>query len=147
MKSLASFVMLATLIIATRGINGSNRLSAPAPPDPNVPKLTLDEKVSLTTDDIKRQDMLEKAQEEFQRTIKPINDHQEATKKVIESEHPGWILQLTSAQGWQLMKKPELQTREQAGEQAGAAEEMRIGSMTVVFVIPPSVFSSGSAIV
>lgn len=80
-------------------------LQAP-PTTPVGPALTLDEKISLTTDDLKRQDALQKAQDEFMRTIKPVNDHQEATKKAIEAEHPGWILQ-TTQQGWQLIKKPE----------------------------------------
>lgn len=79
----------------------------PSPqPDPAAPHLTLDEKISLSTDDIKRQDILEHLQKQFQEEIKPITDHQEATKQVIEKEHPGWQLQ-PGPQGWVLVKRPE----------------------------------------
>ena len=76
----------------------------PAVTDPNAPQLTVDEKIILVTDDIKRQDALEKANEAFQKAIAPINEHQEAAKKVIEDEHPGWTLE-TGPQGWHLVKK------------------------------------------
>lgn len=76
------------------------------PPDPNAPQLTLDEKIALVADDVRRSDVLEKAQKEFIAAIKPINDHQDATKKVIEDEHPGWTVESTQ-QGWQLVKKQE----------------------------------------
>ena len=94
--------------------------SPPADSSP-TPSLTLDEKISLTVDDLKRQDALQKAQEEFQKAIKPLNDHQEATRQVIEKEHPGWMLQMTQ-QGWQLVKRPEEgKEKKAAGAQAGAA--------------------------
>lgn len=78
----------------------------PPAPDPHAPTLTLDEKIALSTDDIKRQDILEHLQKQFQEEIKPITDHQEATKQVIEKEHPGWQLQ-PGPQGWVLVKKAE----------------------------------------
>lgn len=78
----------------------------PTPADPNAPALTLDEKIALATDDLKRQDALEKAQKAFMEATKPITDHQNATKKAIEDEHPGWQLE-QGPQGWHLVKKPE----------------------------------------
>ena len=79
----------------------------PVPPssDPDAPALTIDEKIALATDDLKRQDALEKANAAFQKIIDPINQHQQATRKVIEDEHPGWILE-GSAQGWRMVRKP-----------------------------------------
>lgn len=75
-------------------------------PDPNAPPITLEEKISLTTDDVKIGDALEKAKKAYQEEVKPINDHQQATKALIEKEHPGWTLE-GGPTGWHLVKKPE----------------------------------------
>lgn len=75
-------------------------------PDSNVPALTLEEKISLVTDDLKRNDELEKANKAFLLAILPIQSHQEATKALIEKEHPGWTLE-GGSQGWHLVKKVE----------------------------------------
>ena len=74
--------------------------------DPNAPTLTLEEKISLTTDDIKKGDVLEKLQKQYLDAIKPITEHQDATRVAIEKEHSGWILE-QGAQGWHFTKKPE----------------------------------------
>lgn len=74
----------------------------PAPPD--TPALTLEEKISLTTDDVKKADALEKAQKAYLEQIKPVQDHEDAAKKAIEDEHPGWTLE-QGPQGWHFTKK------------------------------------------
>lgn len=76
------------------------------PVDPSAPVPTLDEKISLTTDDVKLADALESAQKAYIAATKSIQDHQNSTKAVIEKEHPGWILE-NGPQGWHLIKKPE----------------------------------------
>jgi hypothetical protein len=109
MKSSAIRISVFTVVFFVAMTAWSQATQAPTPSadtSTNAPSLTLDEKVSLVTDDLKRQDALEKANEAFQKAIAPINEHQAVTKKVIESEHPGWTLE-TGAQGWKLVKKPE----------------------------------------
>jgi len=107
-KQAIRIIAITTVLIGAQAIF-AQQTPNPAPAvmaDPDAPSLTLDERISLVTDDLKRQDALEKANAAFQKTIAPINEHQEATKKVIEAEHPGWTLQ-TGPQGWSLVKKPE----------------------------------------
>lgn len=104
MKAVARIFTFVVLIMSFCAATAQQPTPAP---DPNAPALTLDEKIALTTDDIKRSDMLEKAQKAFQEEIKPINDHQEALKLTIEKEHPGWVLQ-TGAQGWFFTKKQDV---------------------------------------
>jgi hypothetical protein len=74
------------------------------PPDPTAPALTLEEKIALTTDDLKKQDILDRAQKTFLAEIKPIQEHQDAAKASIEKEHEGWQLVLGQG-GWYLVKK------------------------------------------
>ena len=68
--------------------------AVPPPPDPSAPSLTLEEKIALTTDDLKKQDLLDQAQKKFIADVKPIQDHQDAAKAAIEKEHDGWQLVL-----------------------------------------------------
>lgn len=76
----------------------------PTPPDPNTPSLSLEEKITLTTDDVKKADALEKAQKSYLELVKPIQDHQDAAKKTIEDAHPGWDLE-QGPTGWHFAKK------------------------------------------
>jgi hypothetical protein len=114
MKSLVRILTLTALLV---GLAAAIAQKPPQPPpapagaEPNTPQLTLDEKIQLATDDIKRQDALEKAQKMFQEAAKPIDEHQQATIKVIEQEHAGWTLTNT-AQGWQFVKKPPAPAKE-----------------------------------
>jgi hypothetical protein len=110
MKSAIRIITLTVLCLGIPAAFAQDPKPAPQAPtptvaDPDAPQLTLDEKVSLVTDDLKRQDALEKANAAYLRAIAPFNEHQEATKKVIEAEHPGWTLE-TGQQGWHLVKKP-----------------------------------------
>lgn len=78
----------------------------PKPMDPSAPSITLDEKIALMTDDVKQSDILEAAQKSYLEKMKPIKDHQDATRAVIEKEHPGYTVE-PGPQGWHLVKKPE----------------------------------------
>jgi hypothetical protein len=79
---------------------------APVPPVSDAPPLTLDEKIALTTDDVKKSDVLEKLQKQYLEMLKPLQDHQDSVKSVIEKEHPGWVLE-NGPMGWRLTKKTE----------------------------------------
>ena len=112
MKSVLRIIVFTSLFIgyaATAQQSQQSPRSVQAPvaiaSDPSAPALTLEEKIALITDDVKRQDALEKANAAFQQAIAPINEHQEVAKKAIEAEHPGWQLE-SSAQGWHLVRKP-----------------------------------------
>ena len=99
--------------------------SQPPAPDKNAPSLTLDEKIALSTDDIRRQDILQRLQKQFQEEVGPVNAHQEATRQVIEKEHPGWQA-VATPQGWQLERKPAEKKAEPgrpAAEKPAAAEK------------------------
>ena len=74
--------------------------------DPNAPTLTLQEKITLATDEIKKQDVMERLQKEYMEAIRPINDHEEAAKTAIEKDHPGWVLE-NGPQGFHFVKKVE----------------------------------------
>ena len=74
--------------------------------DPNAPTLTLQEKITLATDEIKKQDVMERLQKEYMEAIRPINDHEEAALAAIEKGHPGWSLQ-NGPQGFHFVKKVE----------------------------------------
>lgn len=105
-KSLARIVLFIAVILAVRVSIAQQPQTPPPAPDPSAPALTLEEKITLGTDDIKKGDILERLQKQFQADIKPIQEHQDAAKAVIEKEHPGWLLQ-SGSQGWQFVKKPE----------------------------------------
>jgi hypothetical protein len=77
--------------------------------DPNAPALTLDEKITLGTDDITRGDLIEKLQKQYLKEVEPVNKHQEAAKAVIEKDHPGWTLVNSPGQGWHFEKAPKPQ--------------------------------------
>ena len=96
--------VLALLVLSTALFAVAQQPQAPPPPDPSAPSLTLEEKISLTTDDIKKQDILDQAQKKFLAEVKPIQDHQDAAKSAIEKEHEGWTLVLGQG-GWYLVKK------------------------------------------
>ena len=76
------------------------------PPTPEAPTLTLEEKIILTTDEIKKGDILEKANKAYLLAIKPIQEHEDAAKAAIEKDHPGYIVE-NGKTGWVLTKKPE----------------------------------------
>ena len=101
---LAFFVYYAAVVVAQQPIT--------QPVDPNAPLLTVDEKITLMTDDVKMADLLYKAQKAFIAAQKPLKDHQDAAKAVIENEHPGWVLE-NGPQGWHFAKKPVEQPKAQ----------------------------------
>jgi hypothetical protein len=88
--------------------------SQPPAPEPNALTLTLEEKITLTTDDLKLLDALEKAQKAYNEAIKPIKDHQEAAVATILKGHPGYSLQ-NGPQGWYFQKTPEEKKPEPKG--------------------------------
>ena len=115
MKHPVRLIALCVLLICGRlafSQQAQSQTAAPAPPaaaptaDQDAPVLTLEEKITLVTDDVKRADAFEKAQNYFKTAVKPIDEHQTATKKVIEDEHPGWTLE-NGADGWHFVKKVE----------------------------------------
>ena len=61
MKSLIRITALTALLT---GYAAFAQQAAP-PIDPNAPTLTLDEKIALTTDELKKQDILDKLQKQF----------------------------------------------------------------------------------
>ena len=99
-------VLYLAVVIAIFVAAATVHCQQPQQPDPNAPPISLEEKISLTTDDVKMSDALEIAKKAYQETVKPIADHQLATKAVIEKEHPGWTLE-RGPDGWHLAKKPE----------------------------------------
>ena len=108
MKIAASILLFSSVAFAQQPI-------PMPPPDPNAPSLTLEEKITLTTDDVKKADALEKAQKAYLELIKPIQDHQDAAKAAIEKEHTGWSLE-QSPQGWRFIKKPDQKSADKAPE-------------------------------
>ena len=99
MKVISSFIAAAFISIAA---------TAQQPPanaiDPNAPQLTLEEKIALTTDEVKKADILEKYQKQFLAELKPIQDHEDAAKAEIEKAHPGWTLE-NGQNGWRMVAK------------------------------------------
>ena len=100
------FFVVSTMLIGASALMAQNP-QQPIPLDPNAPTLTLEEKITLTTDELKKQDVLERAQKAFQEQIKPIQDHQDAAKVAIQNTHPGWLLDFNNVQGWHFIKKVE----------------------------------------
>ena len=98
--------LLFAVVVNTAAAQQPSAPSYPSLPDPSAPSLTLDEKISLTIDDIKKADLLDKAQKAYLAQIKPIQDHEDAAKVAIEQAHPGWVL-LQGPQGWHFERKPE----------------------------------------
>lgn len=76
-------------------------------PGPDAPTLTLEEKITLSTDDIKLQDAAEKANKAFILATKDLREHQKAAIGAIEKDHPGWELKPTP-DGWHFEKKAEV---------------------------------------
>jgi hypothetical protein len=106
MKTMKIATVFMILLLAGSFALTAQQPPAPAPADPASPTLTLDEKIALTMDDLKLGDSLEKAQKAYFAEIKPIQDHQAATKAALEKDHPGWTLE-TGPQGWHFVKAPE----------------------------------------
>ena len=100
-----SFARISALVFLIVGINAAFT-QQPQAIDPNAPTLTLQEKITLATDEIKKQDVMERLQKEYMEAIKPINDHEEAALAAIEKGHPGWSLQ-NGPQGFHFVKKTE----------------------------------------
>ncbi len=100
-----TFVLI-VLMLSAYAIVKAQQPQVPPAQDPNAPTLTLEEKITLTTDEIKKQDVVEKLQKEYLAAIKPINDHEEAAKDAIEKDHPGWVLE-NGPQGFHFTKKTE----------------------------------------
>jgi hypothetical protein len=109
MKNMVRIIALGVLIIYGRLAYAQQTPPAqPAPTaaDQDEPNLTLEEKIALVTDDVKRADAFDNARKAFNKAAKPIDEHQAATRKVIEAEHPGWTLE-NGQQGWHFIKKVE----------------------------------------
>jgi hypothetical protein len=104
---------LTAIALLFNGLVFSQQPIPMGPPDPNAPSLTLEEKITLTTDDVKKADALEKAQKAYLELIKPIQDHQDAAKVAIEKEHEGWNLE-QGPQGWHFVKKLESKPAEKS---------------------------------
>lgn len=75
--------------------------------DPNAPPLKLQDKIDLTTDDVKISDSLETYQKKYLAIIKPFQDDQTKLKERIEKDNAGWILVHDQQFGWHLIKKAE----------------------------------------
>ena len=97
---------MAILMLSVYAIVLAQQPQVPPAQDPNAPTLTLQEKITLTTDEIKKQDVVERLQKEYMEAIRPINDHEEAAKEAIEKDHPGWVLE-NGPQGFHFTKKTE----------------------------------------
>ena len=106
MKRLYAIALWALWILLCSAVAVAQQPPQPAVPDPNAPTLTLEEKIALTTDEVKKQDILERLQKQYIAEIKPIQDHEDAAKTAIEQEHPGWVV-TQGPQGWGFTKKPE----------------------------------------
>jgi hypothetical protein len=99
-------IALTCLFIGTYTATAQQPTPAPQTTDPTAPTLTLEEKIALTTDEIKKADLLEKAQKAYQEAVKPIQEHENAAREAMEKDRPGWAL-IQDQQGWHFIKKQE----------------------------------------